>query len=332
MRSTWRASGLLPALTSFVVCAACSDPELASELNKEGPPEIVEVNVRSEGAVTGDGDPSGLQAGESATFCRDGDQYRVNLVYCPEARDSNNAPIHGMREIAPAMDAAPADWYVRLVFDELLDPEVERLITDADGTTGHINQTQPVTLRCGGVELAYDGYYEPSGNHLSYPPGPSLVVDPDEFIASGTDDCEIVVDTVSDKDGEAVPSGQIGPYRFGIAPLRVYGSTPEDDSTGVALDTSIQVDFGAPIDLASTADTIVVSDTAGNEIDAEPAYLTDDDGEVIDNTIVVLDPMVDLAPGTSYTIEVRDGIMDTAGGPLVQDAPFTATFDTGEAE
>ena len=334
MRSTWRACGLLPALTALAVGAACSDPDLPSELNEEGPPEVVEVNVRTESAVVGDGDPTGLQAGESATFCRDGDEYRVNLVYCPEARDANNTPRPGIRAIAEVADANPNDWYVRIIFDELLDPSVEDLITDADGTTtGHINRTQPVVLRCGGVELAYDGYYEPSGNHLSYPPGPGLVVDPNEFIATGTQDCEVTIVELTDKDGETVESGQVGPYSFGIAPLRVSTTDPADESTGIGLDAEVQVVFNAPIDLETVGDFITLADADGNEVEVEEAnYLLDDEGQVSDTTVVVLTPTAPLAPDTAYTVTVADGIADIAGGALVQEEPFTATFTTGGAE
>ena len=329
MRSIWRACGPLPALAVLAAGAACGDPDLESELAEEGPPEIVQVNVRSESAVLGGGDPTGLQAGESATFCRSGEQYRVNQVYCPEARDENNAPRPGVREVSPVTDAAPGDWYVRIIFDELLDRDVEDLVTDADGnTTGHINRTQPVVLRCGGVDLEYDGYYDPTGNQLSYPPGPALIVDPDEFVATGTQDCEISIAQVTDKDGEPVPDGQIGPYGFGVAPLRVYATNPASESTGVALDTVVQVSFGAPIDIATAADTIVLTDGEGDVVDtAAPQHLMD--GEVIDRSVVVLTPTAPLAPDTVYTVTVTDGVQDIAGGTLVQDEPFTASFTTG---
>lgn len=329
MRSIWRACAPLPALTVLTVGAACGAPELASELNEEGPPEILQINVRTESAVLGGGDPTGLQAGESATFCRDGDQYQVNQVYCPEARDANDTPRPGVREISPVTDAAPGDWYIRIVFDELLDPDVEELVTDESGnTSGHIDDTRPVVLRCGGVELAYDGYYDPSGNHLSYPPGPGLVVDPDEFVATGMD-CEITIVDLTDKDGETVEGSQAGPYGFGVAPLRVYSTAPAGGSTGVALDTVVQVSFGAPIDLASAADTIVLTDGDGNVVDTAAPEHPMADGEVTDTSVVVLAPTAPLAPDTVYVVTVNDGVRDIAGGALVQAEPFSASFTTG---
>lgn len=333
MRSTWRACGLLPALAPFVVVIACSDPELASDLNSAGPPEVLEVNVRSESAFLGPGDPSGLQAEESATYCRPGTQYSVNYVYCPEARDSTNAPVPGDREVSsPVMDALPVGWYVRIIFDELLDPDIEDLRPGEDGVYGHIDETQPVVLTCGGVEIDYDGYYDPSGNHLSYPPGPGLVVEPQVFVATGTTDCEISLrDNLVDKGGDAVPGGQRGPYAFGIAPLSIYDISPSDESDGVALDTTLTVAFGAPIDVASVTDRIVLTNA---ETDAVvPTTILDEESEEADGdpTTIELVPTGGLDASTTYTLTVTRDIADIAGGLLDIDEPATATFTTGEA-
>ena len=78
---------------------------------------------------------------------------------------------------AMVANAYPDGWYVRVMFDELLDPDVEELIEildpdTGDGTdtfTGSIANTQPVILECesvagGFIEVPYDGYYSPAGN------------------------------------------------------------------------------------------------------------------------------------------------------------------------
>lgn len=327
MRSTWRACGLLPALALVVFVIACSDPDLASNLREEGPPEVLEVNVRSESAFLGPGDPTGLQAEESATYCRPGEQYRVNAVYCPEQRDSSNAPIAGDRAVeSKVMDALPNGWYVRIIFDELLDPDIEELRPGEEGIGGHIDGTQPVTLRCAGADVPYDGYWDPSGNHLSYPPGPALVVEPGEFVASGTSDCEVALreGVVVDKDGEAVPGAQLGPYGFGIAPLSIYEISPSDESEGVALDATITVTFGAPIDVATVEGRIVLTDADGAVIPAAARIVEDDD------TTVELTPTDGLTPATTYTVTVSSGVTDIAGGEFVVETPTTATFTTGD--
>ena len=324
MRTITRACGLLAILVPLALGAACSDPELASELDTEGAPEVLEVNVRSETAPT---DPNG-NAIEAATYCRPGDEFAVSVFYCPLERDSENKPIQGDREVdSPIMDATPIGWHVRVIFAELLDPDVEDLV-EVDGViTGSLAGTQPFTLRCGGVDIEYDGWYDPTGNFLSYPPGPSLVATPIDFIASGTADCEIEVGDVIDKDGDAVPSDQRGPYAFGIAALSVQ-SDPEDAAEGIDPAAPIVLQFNAPIDLATVADRITVNDGTA-DVTFTVNFLTDPKtGEVSDESAVVVTPDAPLTAATMYTVTVDAGIADIAGGPLNEAVTFT--FTTGE--
>src|SRR6202042_2484260 len=86
-------------------------------------------------------------------------------------------------------NADPSAWYVRIMFDELLDPNVETLVPNIDPTTmmpdgtftGTLANTLPVTLQCTDAagamqDVPYDGYYSPSGNALTNPLGPSLFI------------------------------------------------------------------------------------------------------------------------------------------------------------
>jgi Bacterial Ig-like domain len=326
MRFMSRACGLLAAVVPCALAVACSDPELASELDSGGPPEVVEVNVASE---TAPNDPNNNRI-EAATFCRPGEQYDVSTFYCPLERDSENKPIPGDRELdAPVSDAVPVGWHARFIFSELLDPDVEDLVTEDGVTTGTLAETQPAILRCGDVELDYDGWYDPTGNFQSYPPGPSLVVNALEFIATGTS-CEVeLVDSVVDKDGNAVPSSHRGPYEFAIAALSVTGSVPENESEGVATDSVIEVSFNAPINGDTAADRIVV--TAGDTPVAGVVAIKSDPktGDVSDQ-IVVFTPDAALEADTTYTVTVSDEIEDIAGGALVQEEPYTASFTTAQ--
>ncbi|HKE19523.1 MAG TPA: Ig-like domain-containing protein [Kofleriaceae bacterium] len=318
---------MLATLAAFALATACSDPDLSSDLDTDGPPDVVEINVGNQSAPT---DPNG-NAEEAATYCRPGDEFKVSTFYCPLARDEADAPIPGDRELAaPITDALPIDWHVRIIFTELLDPDIEDLV-EVDGVTmGSLAETQPVSVSCGGTAVPYDGWYDPSGNNLSYPPGPSLVVTPLDFVATGSP-CQIsVVDgAVIDKSGDTVPADQLGPYDFAIAPLEVAESSPADASEGVAVDSVVQVSFNAPIDIGTIAGRIALT-TGDTEVVGTLDFDQDPETEEIIDDIIVFTPDAPLAPGTSYTITVDDGIEDIAGGALAQEEPFSATFTTGE--
>ena len=347
MRSFRRALGLLAASAPLALAVACADPDLKSELVTEGPPEITEVNVLSEGVILADA--TFLRLGEGATFCRPGD-YKVNNVYCPEARDGSMKPISGERAVeGPIVDVMPyaaalgmedftaggvlPNWHIRFIFDELLDPSVEDVV-DADGVFyGSIAETMPVDVTCGDAALAYDGFYDPSGNHLSYPPGPALVVQVTDFVATGSM-CEasIVSGAVTDKDGEAVPSDQEGPYEFGIAPLAIYSTAPADTEEGVDPTAPITIELNAPIDLASVDTVVTIEDEAGDPVAFTVQYALVDptvpEAGTLDN-IVELVPNAPLDPTATYTVTINSGIADIAGGELTTD-PVVIGFTTGE--
>jgi hypothetical protein len=307
--------------------AACGDPELASDLNTDGAPEVLEVNVANDTAPL---DPN-FQATEAATYCRQGDEFKVSTFYCPEERDETDKPMPGVRVFEPVMDATPASWHVRVIFSELIDPSIETLVEE-NGVivSGSLAESQPFILRCGGAEVPYDGFLEPGGNHLSFPPGPSLVVNWTEYVASGTSDCEIELKpgAITDKDGEPVPDSHLGPYAFGIAPMAVLDTAPADADEGVDPASAISLVFNAPIDIKTVTDQIVV--TAGDtEVPVVVAFPTDEEGTPIDDTALDVVPDGGLEPGTEYTVTVATGIADPAGGALAEGASFT--FTTGEA-
>ncbi len=350
MRSFRRALGLLAASAPLALAVACADPDLKSDLVTEGPPEVTEVNVLSESVVLAD--PTFLRLGEGATFCRVGEQYKVNQVYCPLERDESMKPIPGARETAMVTDVQPyaaavgmedftsqgllPNWHVRFVFDELIDGSVEDVIDVGDGTMyGTLSETQPVTVTCNDTELTYDGFYDPSGNHLSYPPGPALVVQVTDFVATGSD-CEASINdgAIADKDGNGVPSDQLGPYPFQIAPLTIYSTAPADAEEGVDPTSSVTIELNAPIELATVAAAITFETDAGDPVAFTVEYALVDPADpaagTIDN-IVELIPNAALDEMTSYVVTIDSGIADTEGGELTLDAPVPVTFTTGEA-
>jgi Bacterial Ig-like domain len=326
MRSISRASGLL-ALAPLVLAAACSDPELASELDSEGAPEVTEVNVVSDSAEL---DPNG-NATEAATFCRPGDEFKVSTFYCPEDRDETDEPIPGAREKEPVMDATPASLRVRVIFSELLDPSIETLVEENGVVVGgSLADSQPFTLTCGDAEIPYDGFLDPGGSHLSFPPGPSLVVEPTEYVAAGTEDCAIELKSgvITDKDGEAVPDDQLGPYAFGVAAMAFVESAPADEDEGVDPASTISITFNAPVQLNTVEGQITVND-GDADVPVQIDQPTDEEGNVTDPSILEVTPEDGLAPETTYTVTIDTGITDPAGGAVAEGASFS--FTTGEA-
>lgn len=280
--------------------------------------------------------------GEVAVFCATDPSIKVSDAFCPE------------RESTPVVDTDAAAWFasaddrtpiIRFVFSELLDPDIERLEEievddDGDGQpdktlfVGHIDQTQPFELNCGGQPVEYDGFYDPSGNTVTFPPGPALVLTPTEYVASGTADCEISLrDVVQDKDGNSVVNaGMIGPHQFGIATMDVVGSSPAADEMGV--DPTFEdamgmiqgpvIDFNAPVDDATLAGQFTFVDEAGTAV----PFTAEVDGTAVQLTLAAA-----LAANTSYTISISatNTIADIEGGELDLADDFEVTFETGTA-
>jgi hypothetical protein len=211
-------------------------------------------------------DASGAGIVETATFCKLNDAKRPGLIPAnpdgPAQVCQDDLKV-GADEVA---DVVPVGWYVRFQFDELLNPNIEDLlpIIDSKGNNtgtfkGSLTNTQPVTITCGGVDVAYDGYYDPSGNSYTWPVGPSLFITPDDTstIAAGTE-CQVTLkpDVVADKDGNRVPADQIGPYKFKIADLALASTDPappKDPSkpSTISPTAPLIATFNATIDLAS---------------------------------------------------------------------------------
>jgi hypothetical protein len=214
---------------------ACDDPEQNTELRPEGPPEVLAVLVMTDAVG---------QLVEQAAFCKTNDEKRPSQVGLPDFTTQQVCPAN-LSEPAPALNSAyPDGWYVRIMFDELLNPDIETLTEVIDEDTGEatdtyvgsIATTHPVTLECQNsagqmVEIDYDGYYSPSGNRITWPLGPSLVIKPnDPTLVATNSQCQVTInEVVKDKSGEVVATDQRGPYKFGISPIKVIAIDPPDD-------------------------------------------------------------------------------------------------------
>jgi len=227
---------------------ACSDPTQDTDLRPEGPPDVLAVLVMTDASS---------QLAEKATFCKANDKKRPELVGLPDATTSQICPEDFSKGADEVTNAYPDGWYVRVMFDELLDPSIETLVdtttgmpcdtTDADTTcSGTIAAAHPVDLQCTSVVsgqpvgVSYDGYYSPGGNAVTWPLGPSLVIKPNDpkAIATNTECTLTLKDNITDKDGNAVRADQRGPFKFKVAPITVIALDPPADDP----------DYKSPID------------------------------------------------------------------------------------
>jgi hypothetical protein len=271
----WSRYGTFAAFTTLAL-SACTKPDEYSDLRPDGPPEVLTVSVNAlDTRPTSGGNGATV---EQATFCKTqgpndgaqgaGDPKRpdqantidlVPLIICPEDLTKG---------VDERTDAMPEAWYVRFQFDELLDPSIEDLVANVDamgmpdGTyTGTLKNTQPVTLQCASstgagamVDVPYDGYYSPSGNSISYPLGPSIVVIPADptVVATATECIATLKANIKDKDGNQVPADQRGPYKFRTGAITVVAIDPTtDDSKQDAIAAGVDITFNAAVDPAS---------------------------------------------------------------------------------
>jgi hypothetical protein len=231
---------LVAAAAGVLALGACNDPDQNTNLRPDGDPEVLAVLVMNDAAN---------QLVETATYCAPNDEKRPGIVGLPDFTAPNVCPDDLAKGADEVTNAFPDGWYIRIMFDELLDPTVEELTEIKDpvtgeGTdtfTGSIANTHPVKLECesvggGFVEVEYDGYYSPAGNAVTWPLGPSLVIKPIEArqIATGKS-CRVTInDNVTDKTGNKVPAAQRGAFTFKLAPLQVVILDPADDPDGDA--------------------------------------------------------------------------------------------------
>lgn len=330
----------LPMLMMAVAAAGCEQDPLASELDSDGPPRVTAVAALSEALVAGGASPA-----EATVYCGSAEDDKLSVI-CVGQDGAAISP-------GPVADVPPIDWYVRLVFNELLDADrAEELVVVSDPanpgeplrdqygdavTRGTLERSQPVTLTCNGAAVAYDGFYNPSGNHLSTPPGPSLVVQALSDVATGSE-CEVAIRRgetnpgfgVFDKSGNPIDPAQRGPFSFRIAPMAIASVTPPDESEGVALDVVPAVTFNARVEVDSL-----------NESDDPRIVLRTADGAAVavvldvQGATVTVEPVDALAPETSYELVVNSGVSDVAGGPglaVEGDSAVVSTFTTGPAD
>ncbi len=120
----------IAALSAGALLVGCAVPDLPTDLRKDGPPNVTTVTVMSDLRTGVDpGFPQGpldlSRLIETATHCRINDEKRPGLVGLPTQKTTQVCPDDlGMPSPAEgSAEAAPPNWFVRVVFDKLLDPK-----------------------------------------------------------------------------------------------------------------------------------------------------------------------------------------------------------------
>lgn len=324
--SRWSGYGTLATLFAI---SACTRPDLNTDLRPDGPPEVLSVSVNA--PDTRDGFAGGGTSLEQVTFCKTGDAQRPDQVILSDESALDLCPTDLSKSVDELTNALPEAWFARIQFDELLDPSIEDLIPDVDDTgapigtyTGTLKNTQPVTLKCesatgsGMVDVPYDGYYSPSGNKVSYPVGPSLVIIPNDptVVATGSECTVTIKSNVTDKDGNQVPADQIGPYKFRIGAIEVLVIDPSDGGKQDPIAAGVDLTFNTAVTKASVASAIDFSPALPN-----PGVATEAPEEYF--------AFADFpAAGGPYTFTLKQGSMliDQCGKATTLGAPSVDNF------
>jgi len=356
-----RTPGVIAIALATCSLLGCDDPIATTDLRPEGEPEVLTVLVMN--------DSTDLFF-ESATFCKQNDDKRPGFIGTPNG--PTNVCDDDLSVVPePVADAVPTDlaqggdgsggWYVRIMFDELLNPDVEQLIEVLDpdtmlGTdqfTGSLEVTQPVTVSCGGVNVTYDGYYSPSGNNVTWPVGPSLVISPTDrtAVATGSACTVSIKDLVVDKAGNSVPAAQRGDggeYAFTLASLALTATDPSPAEMAggeptIVPESPVALTFNAFVDPATlTAAEVIITEHAMADCSDVGTAVVDGNKVIAEDAGTILLSVSNgggaglaFKPLTNYSITFADtnAIADRAGGPgaLPGAADFTLCFNTDVA-
>ncbi len=98
----------------------------------------------------------------------------------------------------------------------------------------------------------------------------------------------------------------------------ILGTLPQDEATGIPVDTTIEIAFSEPLDTEGLADSF---EFTLNTVPVTMTFAWRSD----DNT-VVLTPDALLTPGATYTVTVKTTLTDLAGNPLEAEYLFEFTI------
>jgi hypothetical protein len=333
----------------FVGLAGCGTQHASSELQPEGPPDILQVfaKERVDGELAarlayGDHPDIDTEVDDrevTAAVARDGQRLRVVFDELLRGNDLEEVACAdgSWSRVPPGSDF---DDVARCAGADL--SRCEGICIGADGPVGILDENGDgafddtrlidgvVVLTCDDAAVPLDvqrSYYQPSGSQLlstgsvgTDSLGPAVVITAAEGMRPSSHCGLTFDDSIQDRQGEHVPAADIG---FDVEPFVVASSEPPDGTLDVALDTVVSVQANATLDPATVAGNFHLQAGGTDVEDATFAVSADDDA-----TVVVTVPG-GLVAGTEYVITVSVGLSDVFADALAAD--HTITFSTVEA-
>jgi hypothetical protein len=157
--------------------------------------------------------------------------------------------------------------------------------------------------------------------------GTTLIVTPREPLRPGTPYTLTVGAGAADIDGNALARPYTASFTTVATGLGVQIVLPADGTAGAPVDGSIAVVFDGAVDPDGVAGAFRLTPSVGGATRVIPMPADSTDGPT-DATILQFDPTDRLAPHTTYTVELRPGVVRADGAATVAEGR-TWSFTTG---
>ncbi len=171
-----------------------------------------------------------------------------------------------------------------------------------------------ITLKAG--EATIESSISLNGNVLTIDPAANLANDTTYTVT-------IPADSIRNAAGVSLAAYSFSFRTLDIVPPVISGSTPANGATNVAVDTTITVNLSEGTSAGPNFAGIVLKDQAGNTVSAGIDYyrVFDEEewAEIVDTSIIVIDPAANLETAKTYVVTVpADAIRDKDGNPNAQ--------------
>ncbi len=205
---------------------------------------------------------------------------------------SSSSPSNGAADV-------PVDTPISLTFDRLMDV----------GKTGAAISVSPSVA----LKEAWSGA--------------TVSLTPTTQLAYGTVYTVTVSTAAVDTDGNSPARPIVVTFTTVRAGLSVSRVVPSDGSAGAPVDGSIAIVFSAPVDPTSVSGLVRITPSAPGQLSVQ-AIPSDVPGQPPPQSVVVYQPSASLAPHTTYTVQLLDGVKG-ADDPRLVAAGRTWSFTTG---